>query len=143
MVVTFCGHRSVSQSEAVRAWLTECVEKLIQEGATKFYLGGYGAFDNMAASVVWKLKKEYPSICSILVLPYLDRKMDAEYYDMTTYPPLETVPKRYAIARRNQWMVQAADVVVAYVCYDWGGAAKTLEYARRYKKRIILCDGDL
>ena len=29
------------------------------------------------------------------------------------------------------------DVVVAYVAYDWGGAAKTLEYAERRKKRII------
>ena len=40
MIVTFCGHRDVFQSDDVRAWLVDCVEKLIQEGATDFYLGG-------------------------------------------------------------------------------------------------------
>ena len=34
-------------------------------------------------------------------------------------------------------MVDVSDVVVAYVKHDWGGAAKTLEYARRKKKEII------
>ena len=140
MIVTFCGHRDVFQSDDVRAWLVDCVEKLIQEGATDFYLGGYGSFDGIAASVVWKLKEKYPDICSVLVIPYLNRNIDTSRYDLTTYPPLETVPKRYAIVRRNQWMVQTADVVVAYVRHSWGGAAATLEYAKRKKKRIILYD---
>lgn len=140
MIVTFCGHRDCAQSDELRAWLYQRVEQLILDGATDFYLGGYGAFDAMAASVVRSLKNQYPSIRSILVLPYLDRKVDAPGYDMTTYPPLETVPKRYAILRRNQWIVDAADVVVAYVRYDWGGAAQTLAYAKRKKKRIIQYD---
>lgn len=137
MIVTFCGHRESEQSDELRAWLLRCLEDLILEGATDFYLGGYGAFDAMAASVVQSLKSQYPSIRSVLVLPYLDRKVDAAGYNMTTYPPLETVPKRYAILRRNQWMVDAADVIVAYVRYDWGGAAQTLAYAKRKKKRIV------
>ena len=141
MVVTFCGHRDISQRDEVREWLADCVEKLIRDGATEFYLGGYGGFDNMAASVVWKLKEKYPFIRSVLVIPYLDREMDTSRYDFTTYPPLEKVPRRFAISRRNQWMVQAADVVVAYVLHSWGGAATTLEYARRKKKRIILYGG--
>ena len=28
-------------------------------------------------------------------------------------------------------------MVIAYVTHGWGGAAKTLEYARRKKKRIV------
>lgn len=51
--------------------------------------------------------------------------------------PLETVPRRFAISRRNRWMVDAADVVVACVLHDWGGAAATLQYARQKGKRII------
>ena len=35
-------------------------------------------------------------------------------------------------------MVEAADVVVAYVLHNWGGAATTLQYAKRKKKEIIL-----
>ena len=39
--------------------------------------------------------------------------------------------------RRNEWMVRRSDVIVAYVLHSWGGAAKTLDYARK-KKKIIL-----
>ena len=34
-------------------------------------------------------------------------------------------------------MVDSADLVIAYVKYSWGGAAKTLEYAKRRKVPII------
>lgn len=51
--------------------------------------------------------------------------------------PLETVPRRFAIPRRNRWMVDASDAVVACVLHDWGGAAATLRYARQKGKRII------
>lgn len=65
----------------------------------------------------------------ILVLAYLNRDIDASYYDGTTYPPLEKVPPRYAIVKRNKWMVSASDIVISGVRHDWGGAAKTLVYA--------------
>lgn len=100
--------------------------------------GGYSGFDQCAASVVWELKQKYPHIHSTLVLPYLDRKVDGTKYDGTTYPPLEKVPKRYAISKRNEWMVSEADIVVAYVTQNYGGAATTLAYARRKKKEIVL-----
>ena len=137
MVETFCGHRDIEDAGRVRKRLSHTVEELIQRGAGKFYLGGYGAFDRMAASVVWAAKKKYPGIVSILVLPYLDSRMDASGYDYTTYPPLEQVPRRFAIPRRNQWMVRESDVLVACVLHDWGGAAATLDYARRRNKEII------
>jgi uncharacterized phage-like protein YoqJ len=134
--VTFCGH-SDCYEPGIKSWLQEQIEKAITQGAEEFLLGGYGGFDNLAATVVWEFKSKYPQIQSILVLPYLDRKVASDKYDSTTYPPLETVPKRYAISRRNQWMVEQADVVIAYVTHGWGGAAKTLEYAKRKKKTII------
>lgn len=58
-------------------------------------------------------------------------------YDSTVYPPLEAVPRRFAITHRNRWMVDVADVVVAYVLHDWGGAATTLRYANQKAKRSI------
>ena len=141
--VTFCGHAEVANPDAVRSWLMATVERLIRQGASTFYLGGYGAFDRMAASVVCELKRSYPQIESVLVLPYLDREINANGYDATVYPPLETVPRRFAISRRNEWMVDAADVVVAYVTHDWGGAAKTLEYARRKKHIFNYTEGTM
>ncbi len=137
MIVTFCGHREVQDTEKVRKWLYETVEGLIQEGADCFYLGGYGRFDTMAAGVVGKLKQKYPHIRCVLVLPYLDRNYDMSEYDESMYPPLENVPRRYAISKRNEYMVDNADVVIAYVLYSFGGAERTLKYAERKQKRVV------
>ena len=136
MIVTFCGHGDISETESMKTWLRDTITELIEQGAEKFLLGGYGTFDNLAASAVWDAKKQHPDIKSVLVVPYLDRKVYAKNYDYTTYPPLETVPRRFAISKRNKWMVDASDVVVAYVNHDWGGAYTTLAYAIRKKKVI-------
>lgn len=110
---------------------------LNRAGHTTFYLGGYGAFDSLAASVLRKQKKRYPQIELVLVLAYLKTRQDISYYDSTVYPPLEAVPRRFAISYRNRWMVESTDVIVAYVLHDWGGAATTLQYAKQKKKPII------
>jgi uncharacterized phage-like protein YoqJ len=138
MTVTFCGHRQIDEIQKVRAWLCVVTEHLIEEGAETFYLGGYGAFDEMAAAVLGEYKQVYPQIQRLLVLAYLDRGKTGAKYDNTVYPPLEGVPQRLAIVRRNRWMVEAADVVVACVDHDWGGAAATLRHARQKKKRVLV-----
>ena len=137
MLVTFCGHSQVPNSAAVAAALTTIIEELISEGADEFYLGGYGEFDSLAARAVRDAKASHPEIVATLVIPYMDREYDPQYYDGSVYPPLETVPRRYAISKRNEWMIDQADVVVSCVTHGWGGAATTLKYAERKKKRII------
>ena len=52
-------------------------------------------------------------------------------------PPLESVPPRFAIRKRNEWMVNQADLIVSYVRRSFGGAAGALDFALRKKKRII------
>ena len=135
--VTFCGHSQIWKREEVKKWIFKVTKKLIQQGATTFYLGGYGAFDRVVASVLRELKKDYPQIELILVLAYLNTERNTSGYDSTVYPPLEAVPRRFAITHRNRWMVDVADVVVAYVLHDWGGAATTLRYANQKAKRSI------
>ena len=137
MTVTFCGHRRCPDSAELRAWLTNCVETLIAEGADRFYLGGYGDFDRISASVVWGLKERHPNIESVLVLAYLGREINADKYDRTMYPPIESAPMRFAITYRNRWLVDNSDALVAYVLLDSGGAAETRRYARNSGKRII------
>ena len=137
MTVAFCGHAQISQSEKIEKWLYDVTQKLIEQGATTFYLGGYGAFDSLAASVLREQKKRYSQIELVLVLAYLNTGRDTSGYDSTVYPPLETVPRRFAISHRNRWMVESADVVVAYVLHDRGGAATTLRCAKQKKKQII------
>lgn len=137
MTVFFCGHRQVENSPSVSLWLEKAVCSLAEQGIVNFYLGGYGEFDHLAARAVHRAKSTYPSIQSTLILAYLTSEADMSLYDSPLYPPLENVPLRYAIPRRNRWAVDHADIVVACVRHSWGGAASTLGYAKRKKKIII------
>lgn len=73
MIVTFCGHAQLSQNSGVEKWLYAETEKLIEEGAASFYLGGYGDFDSLAASVLKSQKRQHSQIQRILVLAYTNR----------------------------------------------------------------------
>lgn len=137
MTVTFCGHSRDIQIEKFSRWLDVILPSLIEAGADRFYLGGYGAFDNLAAVAVQRQNQTYPHIEMILVLAYLNRNVDIDRYDSTTYPPLEKVPLRYAIVKRNEWMVRESDMVISGVTHNWGGAAKTLEFAQKKRKVIF------
>ena len=143
MIITFCGHSQIGDIDRVKSWLTITVETLIKNGARTFYLGGYGDFDMLASAVVREMKVKYPTIESVLVLPYLNKSVNTALYDATVYPPLENTPKRYCILKRNQWMVEHSDIVVSYITHDWGGAAKTYEHALKKGKSILNYGGNL
>ena len=138
MIVTFCGHRDTYDADGeVGKWLRTVIEQLIAEGATEFYLGGYGRFDALAAQAVREAQKDHACIRSILVVPYLDREYDQSAYDELVYPPIENIPLKLAIIKRNEYMIDCADVVVSGVIRSFGGAAYTQEYAKKKEKRII------
>ena len=115
---------------------------LIQDGYDDILVGNYGQFDRLAASVCLTLKQDYPSIVVNLVVPYYQPQLDSyekEYrarFDVIV-PALESTPYQYRIVRANEYMVDRADTIVAYVNASIGGAARTLAYAERKKKRII------
>ena len=143
MIITFCGHSNFSFSDTTKNELKNLlIEKIRKNPTCKFYLGGYGDFDSLCLRTLRELKKEFQDIELIFITPYIDKNYSklefAKYhYDDVIFPPLESVPRKFAILKRNEWMVDEADLVIAYVMYSWGGAAKTLEYAKRKKKRII------
>lgn len=135
--VTFCGHKDVYLSSEEREQLRQVIIQQIEDGATRFLLGGYGNFDRTCAVLLHELKKQYPHIISILVIPYLEKKYNLDLYDFSEYPPIEFVPRRFAILKRNEYMVGESQVVIACINHDWGGAFKTFAYAKRKKKKIV------
>ncbi len=141
MIVAFVGHNK-GVTEEVKNWLYKTIEQSILDGADTFYLGGYGGFDRSCAVVLAKLKKFHPHINRVLVIPYLNTEVDKDWYDSSYYPALETVPKRFAISKRNEAMVSEADLIISFVKHDLGsGAYKTLEYARRRGKVVFNFEG--
>ncbi len=105
----------------------------IEKGVRDFYSGGQGGFDRIAACTVFSLKKRYPMIRNILVIPYLSfRIFDASVFDEVIYPDsLTHLHFKAAIIKRNRYMVDKAQVAICFVRYAWGKSAKTLEYAKK------------
>ena len=143
MTITFCGHSNCLFSDEEKEKLKQLLIKEIRKNPTcKFYLGGYGDFDSLCLRTLRELKTDSPDIELLFITPYLDSnysklQLAKYYYDDVMFPPIENVPRKFAILKRNEWMVDSADLVIAYVKYSWGGAAKTLEYAKRKKVPII------
>ncbi len=139
MKVTFAGHREIKfgNEEALKESLYKTITELIEGGADKFLLGGYGRFDMLCAYTVKSLKSKYPHIKSILVTPYINRQYDTLLYDESEYPPIENTPLKFAISERNKYMITVSDVVVCYVYKNYGGAYTSLKCAKRRKKQIV------
>ena len=126
---TFFGH---SQCPDLRSELREAVMRLAGDGIDMFYVGDNGRFDAQVRSVLSELGLRYG-----VVLAYLPKGTGADFGDTMFPEGLELVHPRYAIERRNRWMLERSDYVVTYVRYSWGGAAKFAALAERQGKRMI------
>ena len=134
----FFGHRQVTHN--IREKLTAIIEKLITEdNVTEFYVGNQGQFDSTVYSVLKELKAKYPQIRYTVVLSYMpDEHIKKVYGEDTFFPDgMESVPKKYAISKRNDWMIQQSGFAVCYVYKVTGGAAKFREKAEKKELRII------
>lgn len=120
------------------------IEQAIEEhytahSITTFYVGNRGRFDSMAASAAKRVKERHPDMQLLLVLAYhpSERPVDlTDGFDGSFYPPLENVPKPFAIVRANQYMVDTADTVICYVAHP-GNTQKLLDHARRKDGLVI------
>ena len=136
MRISFFGHHDYIANEEDQYAIVCKLDELVGDNYCEFLLGGIGKFDTFARRCCLEYKKLNTNVKLILVLPYLDRHYEVEGYDDSVYPPLEKVPKRLAIVRRNEWMVDQSDYIIASV-WHYGGARNTIDYAKQKKKKII------
>ncbi len=130
----FIGHRE-AMAELLPA-LNRTIEKHILEySVTEFIVGNYGGFDHLAASAVIEAKQHHPEITLTLLIPYhpAERPIHAPAgFDGIFYPPgMEKVPRRYAIVKANQYMVDHVDYLIAYAWHPASNARELLEYAKK------------
>ena len=144
MIITFCGHSHLADKEKHKRTILELLEKRIGTRSVELYFGGYGDFDELAYECGRIYKKTHPSTSLVFVTPYITESYQknklqglAEKYDIILYPPIEGKPLRFAISYRNKFMVEKADLVIACVSHDWGGAFATYRYARKKEKEIF------
>lgn len=129
------GHRDAPQE--IQSAIEAAVEwQYLNYGIRQYYVGSYGSFDRLAASALKVVKKRYQDISLYLLLPYhpAERPVETpEGFDGTFYPPLEKVPRRYAIVRANRYMIETCDSIICYVSRI-GNTRALLEYVQRRAK---------
>ncbi len=145
-VCTFAGHREVYQAN-ISEMLDEAISKIINtDDNFRFLVGGMGEFDGICSSAVRRAKRKYPNkeIRLELVLPYLTHELNENklYYETSfddVVIPIELAGVHYksAITKRNRWMVEQSDWLIAFIYRDFGGAYTTLRYAEKKGLQII------
>lgn len=150
----FTGHRNIAQDEKqeVKRQLECVLRTLIGKGIRYFGSGGARGFDLMAADVVLQLKKEFPHIRLIMVLPCQDQTRGWKGEDIRHYERILTqadkvvyLQEKYSpgcMQKRNRHLVNHSSVCVAYCTRNTGGTAYTLRYACKKGVRIVLLNRD-
>lgn len=145
----FTGHRRIpaEQYDIIYERLKITIVNLIERGYRFFGSGGALGFDTMAAQVILAMKKQYPLIRLILVLPCLSQAKGWSEYDYTVYEHIkEQADKvvytslrytRECMHRRNRHLVDNSSACICYLTEMYGGTAYTVHYARDQGLEII------
>ena len=140
MICTFFGHREINDSKELAEKLYYVLEYLIEnKGIRIFYVGHNGGFDSLVLQALRKLSKTY-EIKYLVVLAYMNLNKEYCDYDAleTVYPEtLEKTPLRFAIDKRNRWMINKSDIAVTYINSHIGGAARYVELCEKKGLQII------
>ena len=154
-IIAFIGNKEVYNGEIVLKKLRTLFEQLFGSGLGDvmsdypvFYCGGYGSFSQIASDAIDEFRKRHPEIQSkkLFITPYLTpsylktNEYMKEFYDEIIYPPLEDVPLKFAISRRNQWMIDRCNLLCAYMENPCGNTRRCVEYAIRKEKEIYFAD---
>ena len=140
--VSFIGHREVERLGLVENKVEEIVRELIKtKEYVEFLMGRNGEFDISVASVVKRaqnsLGKENSALTLVLAYHVKDEEYYENYYDEILMPLDSSTHFKAAITKRNEWLVDNSDLLVAYVSKDFGGAYNTLKYAEEKGVTVI------
>ena len=138
----FTGHRTLYKGFSPRRLKRE-IKKLILSGVDTFYNGMAMGFDLIAAEKTLELKKRYPHIRLILCIPCYEQERHFSEKDKARYATIykKADEKVYVsedyyrgcMQKRNRFMVDNADVLIAYCIKEEGGAAYTVKIFKKFK----------
>ena len=141
--VAFFGHRRIYNIREIEEKLVPILKELIlTKEYVEFYIGRNGDFDEFVASVIKRVQKQLDrgNNVMILTLPYTVKDIEyyEDYYDEIVIPDaIGRAHPKAAITLRNRWMVDTADLVIAYIEHEEGGAYAAVKYAIKHNKSVI------
>ena len=144
----FSGHRRIPKSEIlnVKQRLRGAIISAIKNGYCFFGTGGALGFDTLAAQTVLDLKKKYPEIRLILVLPCLSQTKNWQAVDISEYERIKKnadkvvyTSKKYTrdcMFKRNRHLIDNSSLCVCYLKEQSGGTVYTVTYAKAHGLNI-------
>jgi uncharacterized phage-like protein YoqJ len=145
----FTGHRQLLEDFSVHA-LMKAVQRLIEQGCKTFYCGMAQGFDLYAAQAVIGLKKIHKDVKLIACIPcdnqekyysIAEKKLYVETLKLADEKVLVS-PTYYqgCMLVRDRYMVDRADVMIAYLRKENGGTAYTVRYFKKvHPDNEIIC----
>ena len=149
-VVCFSGHRKLPQNlTEIRENLEKAIISLINQGVVFFGNGGAVGFDALAATTVLKLKKDYPHIKLVMVLPCPPEQQSLKWNEEQKkryYEILEQADKVRVLSPkytntcmldRNRHLVDNSAYLICYLRENSGGTFYTVNYAQQKGLKIL------
>lgn len=136
----FSGHRVLGEDfepEKLRRAVSCCIDR----GAELFYCGMAVGFDLFAAECVLEMKREYPFLKLAACIPCADQAKSFSSSDRRRYESVlaacdekTVLSEKYykgCMLKRNKYMADRSDALIAYCRKNTGGTAYTLKYFRK------------
>lgn len=125
--------------EDITPVLRHTIINLIEKhNVNTFYVGDKGDFDNIVRKTLREICAEYPQIEYAVIPAYMPGEgYGGDSSELLCPYVFEKTPPRFAILKRNNWMLSKADFVVTYVTHTIGGAARFKELAEKQGKTVI------
>ena len=145
----FTGHREIppGDKKRIQRLLEEKIRVAIDRKMAYFGVGGAIGFDTMAAKTILKLKKEFPYIKLILVLPCKEQSERWKIKDRVVYQYLISHADKIVYTAdhyfngcmqvRNRHLVDHSSMCICYLTKENGGTAYTVKYAQKKQLEII------
>lgn len=145
----FTGHRLISGTvkNKLKETLKTEIEKLISQGYTSFCNGGAIGFDTIACEVVLALKKTYPHIKLIMILPCKNQDtkwntQDKEKYKeiLSQADEINYISDRYiagCMQARNLELIKQSSLCLCYLKSNHSGTAFTVRNAKENDLIVI------
>ena len=143
---------SAEYKELIGRIRTQIKELTERENVTSYLSGAAKGIDLIAAEIVLELKRDYPKITLECVVPYLaqangwSEEHKEQYQSVLDRSDKVTVLQedfsRGCLQKRNRYLVENADIVLAVWNGTKGGTEYTIKYAEKLNKELIIIHVD-